>query len=45
MQTMETSLKDLYQRGLVTFEDALSKTARPEDFKRLIAGGTGAGAR
>jgi twitching motility protein PilT len=42
MQTMETSLKDLYQRGLVTFEDALSKTTRPEDFKRLVSG-TGAG--
>jgi twitching motility protein PilT len=41
MQTMETSLKDLYQRGLVTFEDALSKTSRPEDFKRLVAGGAG----
>lgn len=39
MQTMETSLKDLYQRGLVTIEDALSKTTRPEDFKRLISGG------
>ncbi|WP_303673141.1 type IV pilus twitching motility protein PilT [Vampirovibrio chlorellavorus] len=39
MQTMETSLKDLYQKGLVTFEDALSKTTRPEDFKRLVSGG------
>lgn len=43
MVTMETSLKDLYQRGLVTFEDALSKTSRPDDFKRLIAGGSGRG--
>lgn len=42
MQTMESSLKDLYQRGLVTFEDALSKTSRPEDFKRLITGNSGA---
>ena len=42
MQTMESSLKDLYQRGLVTFEDALSKTSRPEDFKRLISGNSGA---
>jgi twitching motility protein PilT len=39
MQTMETSLKELYQRNLVTLEDALSKTSRPEDFKRLISGG------
>ena len=42
MQTMESSLKDLYQRGLVTFEDALSKTSRAEDFKRLISGTSGA---
>jgi twitching motility protein PilT len=37
MVTMESALKDLYQKGLVTFEDALSKTMRPEDFKRLVA--------
>ena len=37
MVTMEAALKDLYQRGLVTFEDALVKTTRPEDFKRLLA--------
>lgn len=42
MQTMESSLKELYQKGLVTFEDALSKTSRPEDFKRLISGTGGA---
>lgn len=41
MQTMESSLKELYQRGLVAFEDALSKTSRPEDFKRLVAGTAG----
>jgi twitching motility protein PilT len=38
MQTMESSLKELYQKGHVTFEDALSKTSRPEDFKRLVNG-------
>ncbi|HEY9746441.1 MAG TPA: type IV pilus twitching motility protein PilT [Oculatellaceae cyanobacterium] len=41
MQTMEASLKELYQRNLVTFEDALAKTSRPEDFKRLVSGGAG----
>lgn len=41
MQTLETSLKELYQKGLVTFEDALSKTSRPDDFKRLVSGGAG----
>jgi twitching motility protein PilT len=40
MQTMESSLKELYQRGLVSFEDALSKTSRPDDLKRLLTGGT-----
>ncbi|MGE0200466.1 MAG: type IV pilus twitching motility protein PilT [Candidatus Melainabacteria bacterium] len=38
MVTMETSLKELYQRGVVTLEDALGKTTRPEDLKRLISG-------
>ncbi|MBY0449273.1 MAG: type IV pilus twitching motility protein PilT [Cyanobacteria bacterium] len=40
MVTMEAALKDLYQRGLVNFDDALSKTTRPEDFKRLVSGQT-----
>lgn len=39
MVTMESSLKDLYQRGLITFEDAIVKSTRPEDLKRLLAGG------
>ncbi len=38
MVTMEANLRDLYQRGLITFEDALSKTTRPEDLKRLLTG-------
>ncbi len=40
MVTMEAALKDLYQRGLVNFDDALAKTTRPEDFKRLVSGQT-----
>ena len=35
MQTMEMALKNLYAEGKITFEDALTKTTRPEDFKRL----------
>jgi twitching motility protein PilT len=42
MITLETALKDLYQKSLVTFEDAIVKTARPEDFKRLVGGNAGA---
>ncbi len=38
MVTMEASLRDLYQRGLVTLEDALGKTTRPDDLKRLLTG-------
>lgn len=36
MQTLETSLAQLYKQGLITYEDALSKTSRPEDFQRLV---------
>ena len=34
MQTLEMALKDLYQRKLVTLEDALSRASHPEDLKR-----------
>ena len=36
MQTLESSLKDLYIKNLITYEDALSKSSRPEDLKRMI---------
>lgn len=35
MQTLETSLKELYLRSKITLEDALSKSQRPDEFKRL----------
>lgn len=35
MQTLETALKDLYLQSKVTLDDALSKSQRPEEFKRL----------
>jgi len=38
MVTMEACLKELYQKGLIALEDALSRTTRPEDLKRLITG-------
>ena len=38
MTTLESSLKNLYQQKLITFEDALSKTTRPDDLKRLLSG-------
>jgi twitching motility protein PilT len=36
MQTLETCLKDLYFNKLVSYEDAISKTSRPEDLIRMI---------
>ena len=38
MQTMEMALKNLYDKNLVTYEDALSRAIRVEDFKRLVEG-------
>jgi len=36
MQTLESSLKDLYIKNLITYEDALAKSSRPDDLKRMI---------
>lgn len=35
MQTLETALRDLYMHGQINLEDALAKSQRPEEFKRL----------
>lgn len=36
MQTLEMALADLYKKNLISLEDALSKTSRPEELKRMI---------
>ncbi len=36
MQTLESALANLVKRGLVDEEDALMKSQRPEEFKRLL---------
>lgn len=36
MQTLETALANLYKKSLITAEDALSKSSRPDELKRLI---------
>lgn len=36
MQTLEMALANLYKQGLITLEDALTKTSRPEELKRMI---------
>ncbi len=35
MQTMDSSLKELYLSGAITYETAISKTKDPEKFKKL----------
>lgn len=37
MQTMDQCLKDFYQRGLISYEQALSRSMNPEEFKTMIA--------
>jgi len=35
MKTMDKSLKELYQSGIITYDIALSKAKNPEEFKQL----------
>ncbi len=37
MQTMDQHLRDLYTRGLITFDDAVSRAMNPEELKKMIA--------
>ena len=37
MQTLENALAALYKKRLITSEDALSKSSRPDELKRLIS--------
>ncbi len=37
MQTMDQSLRDLYQRGLISFEDAIGNAIHPEELRKMIA--------
>lgn len=36
MQTLEAALADLCNRKLISLDDALAKTSKPEEFKRLL---------
>jgi len=36
MQTLEMALKDLYQKNMISLEDALSRSSRPDELKRAI---------
>jgi twitching motility protein PilT len=39
MQTLESCLAQLVKHGLISYEDALTKTSRAEDFQRLVGPG------
>ena len=36
MQTLEMALSNLYKQGWITIEDALQKSSRPDELKRLM---------
>ena len=36
MLAMDMSLRNLYLQGMITFEDAISKAASPDEFTRLV---------
>jgi twitching motility protein PilT len=38
MQTMDQALRDLYQRGMVTYEVAMARAQNPDELKKLIYG-------
>ena len=38
MQTFDQSLYDLYQRNLISYEEALSRASNPDDFKLRVQG-------
>jgi twitching motility protein PilT len=43
MQSMDQGLKELYEKGLISFDEALSRAMNPDEFKTMVA--TGAGGR
>lgn len=44
MQTMDQHLRDLYLKGVITYDDAVSRAMNPEDLKNMIAASMGPGA-
>ena len=39
MLSMDMALRNLYQQGLITYEDAVAKSSSAEEFNRLVGGG------
>jgi twitching motility protein PilT len=38
MQTMDQALRDLYQKGMITYEEAMTRAQSQDELKKLIAG-------
>jgi twitching motility protein PilT len=36
MQTMDQALKELYQRGLITYEDAMERCVNPQELQKML---------
>jgi twitching motility protein PilT len=47
MQTMDMALRDLYQRGTITLEEAISRAMQPDELRTMLTSpaGTPPGAR
>jgi twitching motility protein PilT len=39
MQTMDQCLRDLYAKGQITYDDAITRAMQPEELKKMISGG------
>jgi twitching motility protein PilT len=39
MQTMDQHLRDLYGKGMITYDDAIARAMQPEELKKMISGG------
>jgi twitching motility protein PilT len=37
MQTMDQSLRDLYQKGAIAYDEALTRAMNPEEFKTMVS--------
>jgi twitching motility protein PilT len=45
MQTMDQHLRELYQRGVITYDDAMLRAMNPEELKKMITTPTGTNGR
>ncbi len=43
MQTMDQCLRDMYAKGQITYDDAITRAMQPEELKKMISGGATAG--